>query len=174
MLLQVLTSRQPIRNVAQFGATSGSIIPNLPFILTFETIGSKEQRRGSAIVCFVGANVISTASCTNAVTYTVGGQLFTQVNGTTQQLSSDGLSLHQNFVPSRTPGSIATTFSIDSVGQLLWTNGTFFNGNALFCIFPSGVLVAAFQQNAQPSGCVFINFNILQREFKLLQTYNLG
>ncbi|KAA6413365.1 MAG: hypothetical protein FRX48_03111 [Lasallia pustulata] len=99
------TERSTVVKTAANGATSGSIIPNLPFILAFETIGSKEQRRGSAIVYFVGANVVSTASYTNAVTYTlVGGQLFTQVNGTTQQLSSDGLSLHQTFRPSGAQG----------------------------------------------------------------------
>ena len=133
-------------------------------MLTIDTLGSKQQRRGSAIENFVGASGISTTSCTDAITYTlVGGQLFAQINGTTQQFSADGVSPYQMFVPSSTTSPITTTFSIDRTGTLIWTNGAFYNGNALFCIFSSGVIVVPFQQNAQPSGCVFINLNILQR-----------
>lgn len=141
-------------------------------MLTINTVGAKQQRRGNAVADFVGAGGVSTTSCTDAITYTlVGGQLFAQVNGTTQQFSADGVSPYAIFVPSSTPGAITTTFSLDRTGTLLWTNGTFYNGNALFCMFSSGTIVAVFQQNAQPSGCVFINLNILQREYALLCQY---
>lgn len=57
-------------------------------------------------------------------------------------------------------GDIRTAFSLSSTGSLLWNNDAFFNGGALFCILPSGDLVAVFVQGAQPESCVFIDLTV--------------
>ena len=42
----------------------------------------------------------------------------------------------------------------------MWTNSNFLNGNALFCVFTNGSIVAVFAQAAQPIGCDFIDLTI--------------
>ena len=54
------------------------------------------------------------------------------------------------------------TFSLSNTGNLLWNNDAFFNGGALFCVLPSGVILAVFRQGTQPSGCVFIDLTIVE------------
>ena len=85
-------------------------------------------------------------------------------NGTVAQFSATTGDAYDYFAPSTTPGDITTTFSLSNTGTLLWTSPTFFNGNALFCLLPSGIIVAVFEQGAQPTACVFIDLTIAERK----------
>lgn len=121
--------------------------------------GKHRRRQNPFYVDYKGR---STASCTQASTYTLyQGQLFVQyANGTTAQFSSSTGAPYSIFAPSVTPGNIVTTFSLSNMGSLLWTNDLFFNGAALFCILPSGDLVAVFVQGSQPESCIFIDLTV--------------
>ncbi len=107
----------------------------------------------------------ATSSCTQASVLTLdNNQLFaTFSNGTVAQFSANTGDTYDYFAPSTTPGDITTTFSLSNTGTLLWTSPDFFNGNALFCVLPSGVVVAVFQQGAQPTSCIFIDLTIAER-----------
>ena len=56
--------------------------------------------------------------------------------------------------------SITTTFSLGEGGSLQWINDDFFDGNALFCALSEGSIIAVFQENAEPSGCDFVDITI--------------
>ena len=157
-LSTVYTSRRTTIDVLYPSAgTSYSVMNGSPFVLG---IGSPKLRRRQAGT-YLGTNGQLTSSCSAANTYSlINGQLFVTTNGTTAQYSSSPGTGYELFVPSTTPGSITTTFSIGVTGALLWTSSTFFNGNALFCILPSGSVVAVFVQNTQPQGCIFIQITI--------------
>jgi hypothetical protein len=86
------------------------------------------------------------------------GQLF--ANSTTQSLqfgTNPGVS-YANFTPSANPGSITTTFSIDTQETLTWQNNQFYNSLARFCVLPTGDVVAVFADPSvsAPSGCLFV------------------
>ena len=112
----------------------------------------------------------ATSSCTQASTLTLANNqlLITYSNGTVAQFSATTGDAYDYFAPSTTPGDITTTFSVSNTGTLLWTNTKFFDGNALFCLLPSGVIVAVFQQGAQPQYCVFIDLTIAERMWLIL------
>ena len=92
-------------------------------------------------------------------------------NGTVAQFSANTGDTYEYFAPSTTPGDITTTFSLSNTGTLLWTSPQFFNGNALFCVLPSGVIVAVFQQGAQPTACIFIDLTIAERMYPIPVQY---
>jgi hypothetical protein len=132
-----------------------------PFFLTIEStkIAGKRRRQAASFVDYEGR---ATSSCFQASTYYLyGGQLFVQYgNGTTAQFSAFSGDLYTVLEPKTEVGDIKTTFSLSSLGSLLWNNDAFFNGGALFCILPSGNLVAVFVQAAQPESCVFIDLTV--------------
>ena len=112
----------------------------------------------------------ATSNCFQATTYTLyAGQLFAQyANGTTAQFSAFTGDLYSILEPKPYVGDITTTFSLSSVGSLLWNNDVFFNGAATFCILPSGELVAIFVQGAQPESCVFIDLTVALCKFRYI------
>lgn len=120
----------------------------------------KHRRRQSP--SFVNYRGRSTTYCKEASAYYLyQGQLFVEYsNGTVAQFSTTTGAAYSLFTPSTTPGNILTTFSISTTGSLLWNNDSFFNGGALFCLLPSGDLVAVFQQAAQPESCVYIDLTV--------------
>nr|AUW30787.1 hypothetical protein [Cladonia uncialis subsp. uncialis] len=124
-------------------------------------LSPKRRRQAGS---FVGYNGRTTTSCTQASVLTIyNGQLFiSYANGTVAQFSANAGDAYDNFVPSTTPGSVTTTFSLSQSGTLLWNSPSFFNGNALFCLLPSGTIVAVFQQGVQPSSCDFIDLTIVE------------
>ena len=84
-------------------------------------------------------------------------------NGTVLQYSATPGDPYDPLSPSATPGNITTTFSLSNTGNLLWNSNAFFNGGALFCLLPSGIIIAVFQEFAQPQGCVYIDLTISTR-----------
>lgn len=92
----------------------------------------------------------------------------TYTNGTMAQFSATTGDTYDYFVPSTNPGNITTTFSLSSTGTLLWTSPEFFNGNALFCVLPSGAIVAVFQHGVQPISCIFVDLTIAERMCPIL------
>ena len=124
-------------------------------------LSPKRRRQAGS---FVGYNGRTTTSCTQASVLTIyNGQLFiSYANGTVAQFSANTGDAYDNFVPSTSPGSVTTTFSLSQSGTLLWDSPSFFNGNALFCLLPSGTIVAVFQQGAQPTSCDFIDLTIVE------------
>ena len=124
-------------------------------------LSPKRRRQAGS---FVGYNGRTTTSCTQASVLTIyNGQLFiSYANGTVAQFSANAGDAYDNFVPSTTSGSVTTTFSLSQSGTLLWNSPSFFNGNALFCLLPSGTIVAVFQQGAQPTSCDFIDLTIVE------------
>lgn len=132
-----------------------------PFLLTIQSskIGGKRRRQAVSFVDYQGR---ATSNCFQATTYTLyRGQLFAQyANGTTAQFSAITGDFYTVFEPRTDVGDITTTFSLSISGSLLWNNDAFFNGAALFCILPSGDLVAVFVQTAQPESCVFIDLTV--------------
>ena len=124
-------------------------------------LSPKRRRQAGS---FVGYNGRTTTSCTQASVLTIyNGQLFiSYANGTVAQFSANAGDAYDNFIPSTTPGNVTTTFSLSQSGTLLWNSPSFFNGNGLFCLLPSGTIVAVFQQGAQPTSCDFIDLTIVE------------
>ena len=113
------------------------------------------RKRQNAFLNGVGQ---ATDSCTNAVIFSLTrGQLF--LNGTDQTLqfgTNPGV-VYANFTPSENPGSITTTFGVDTQGNLLWENPAFYNFQARFCVTADSDLIAVFGDPAlAPTGCMFV------------------
>jgi len=127
-------------------------------------------KRRRQVGSFVGYNGRSTSACTQASYLTLtNGQLYIQyANGTTAQYSANSGDAYDYLIPSAVPGNVTTTFSLSKTGTLLWNSDYFFNAGALFCVLPSGIIVAVFQQGAQPSGCVFVDLTVAECEFHML------
>ena len=156
-------------------ASSSSVQKEAQFVLIIGNSRLSHNRR-QAGGTYLGSNGLLTTSCANASAYSlVNGQLFaTTSNGAKLQFSASTGNNYITFVPTANPGDITTTFSLTTTGILLWTNSNFFNGNALFCILPSGEILAIFVQNSQPDGCVFIDLTISDcKSFIPLYTWRL-
>ncbi|KAK0513497.1 hypothetical protein JMJ35_004483 [Cladonia borealis] len=145
------------------GSTGGAKYVGDQFALKVVAPYLSPKRRRQA-GSFVGYNGRTTTSCTQASVLTIyNGQLFiSYANGTVAQFSANAGDAYDNFIPSTTPGSVTTTFSLSQSGTLLWNSPSFFNGNALFCLLPSGTIAAVFQQGAQPTSCDFIDLTIVE------------
>ena len=143
---------------AQYGAGSFTLI----IVASELSLSPKRKRQAGAFMSYTGR---ATSSCAQASILTLANsQLWmTYSNGTVAQFSARTGDAYDYFAPSTNPGDITTTFSLSNTGTLLWTSPSFFNGNALFCVLPSGVLVAVFQQGAQPLSCVFIDLTVAER-----------
>jgi hypothetical protein len=142
---------------------SGTPFVGESFILTIFFPGQKNQRRQGGN--FIGGAGGSTSTCDAAVIYSlVNWQLFANTTGNAQQFNCSPTDHYKAFLPSSNPSSTTTIFSVDNQGNLLWTNYDIYNGGALFCITPDGAIHAIFKQNVQPSGCVFINLNLVRCE----------
>ena len=124
-------------------------------------LNPKRRRQAGS---FMGYNGRATSACSQASFLTLSnGQLFVHfANGTVAQYSAHSGDAYDYLIPSTSLGDITTTFSLSNTGTLLWTSDSFFNGGALFCLLPSGVVVAVFQQGAQPTSCVFIDLTIAE------------
>lgn len=67
-------------------------------------------------------------SCAGAVIYSlIDGQLFANSSSGSQQFSTDPGVQYANFTPSSDPGSVTTTFTVDTQNNLLWSNLNFYN-----------------------------------------------
>ncbi|MCJ1436667.1 hypothetical protein MMC27_006048 [Xylographa pallens] len=138
-----------------------SIIKGAPFTLLIAGRSRSYIRRQNSGGTYLGFNGTLTTSCSSASTYILSnGQLYEQTNGTTLEFSAARNIGYEYFVPTASPASITTTFSLGEGGSLQWINDDFFNGNALFCALSDGSIIAVFLQNAEPSGCDFIDITI--------------
>ena len=100
----------------------------------------------------------ATDSCAGAVVYSlINGQLFANSSTSTQQFSTDPGVQYANFTPSSAPGSVTSTFSVDSQNNLLWSNSNFYNNQARFCVMPDDSLISVFDNpEVAPSDCNFV------------------
>ncbi|MCJ1318192.1 hypothetical protein MMC15_003520 [Xylographa vitiligo] len=138
-----------------------SLIKGAPFTLLIAGLSKSHLRRQNSGGTYLGFNGTLTTSCSSASTYTLSnGQLYEQTNGSTSEFSAASGIGYEYFVPSASPASITTTFSLGAGGSLQWINNGFFNGNALFCVLSDGSIIAVFTQNAEPSGCDFVDITI--------------
>ncbi|KAL2043931.1 hypothetical protein N7G274_003451 [Stereocaulon virgatum] len=134
---------------------------NFVLVVVSNRLSPKRRRQAGSFISYNGR---TTSSCAQASTLSLNnGQLFvTFANGTVAQYSANAGDPYDVLMPSTTPGAYTTTFSLSNTGTLLWTNPNFYNGGALFCVLPSGVLLAVFQQGSQPTSCVFIDLTITE------------
>ena len=159
-LITTFTSKQSIyKTVYPSATTLTNVTDQTPFALLIGYTERSRVRRQSGT--YLGFNGTLTTTCSTASTYTLSnGQLFEQSNGVTYQFSAAVGTAYEFFAPSLTSAAITTTFSLGENGALMWINPNFFNGNALFCVFTNGSIVAVFAQGAQPIGCDFIDLTI--------------
>ena len=138
-----------------------NLIKGAPFTLLIAGLSRSHVRRQNLGGTYLGFNGTVTTSCSSASTYTLNnGQLYEQTGGTTLEFSAARDIGYEYFVPNASPASVTTTFSLGEGGSLQWINDDFFNGNALFCALSDGSIIAVFMQNAEPSGCDFIDITI--------------
>ncbi|MCJ1397517.1 hypothetical protein MMC11_000711 [Xylographa trunciseda] len=138
-----------------------SLNRGLPFTLLIAGLAKSHLRRQNSGGSYLGSNGTVTTSCSSASTYTLSnGQLYEQINGVTLEFSAESGIGYEYFIPSSSPASITTTFSLGEGGSLQWINDDFFNGNALFCALSNGSIIAVFVQNSEPSGCDFVDITI--------------
>lgn len=130
-------------------------------VIRNSVISARRRRQAGS---FMGYNGRATSSCAQASVLSLSNGVLsiTYANGTIAQFSANSGDAFDYLIPSTTAGNITTTFSLSNTGTLLWTNSAFFNGGALFCVLPSGIIVAVFQQGTQPTSCVFIDLTIAE------------
>jgi hypothetical protein len=145
-------------------STSAILDASKPFVLVLSGGASQFGKRQSSVL-LVG-NGRLTSSCVTATSFslTADGELFSTYNGVTLQYSAAFGAPYAPFVPSSSVGTYTGYFSLGAGNTIGWFNDNFFNGNALFCAFNNGTILAVFEQDAQPSGCLFIQLTISQRE----------
>lgn len=136
------------------------------FVLLVQASVSKHDRRKihgkrQSGATYVSANGTVTNDCTTAPIYTItNGVLTATVNGTVYTYSTSPGVAYEMFAPSTISGPINTTFTLGSSAVLTWMNPAFYNGEASFCVMQNGSVYAVFQQNAQPSGCMFAQLTL--------------
>ncbi|THY67848.1 hypothetical protein D6C97_00556 [Aureobasidium pullulans] len=117
------------------------------------------QKRQSGF--YMNANGTVTNDCSSAPIYAIkNGVLTATINNVVYYYSTSPGIAYSQFVPSLTPGSITTSFSATSNGQLSWFNSQFYNGQAQFCSLSNGTVYAVYQQDAAPSGCLYIQLSL--------------
>jgi len=129
------------------------------FILFVMSDTRLHQKRQSGF--YVNANGTVSNDCSSAPIYTIkNGVLTATISNVVYYYSTNPGVAYAQFVPSQTPGSITTSFSATSNGQLSWFNSQFYNGQAQFCSLSNGTVYAVFQQDSAPSGCMFIQLSL--------------
>lgn len=129
------------------------------FILFIRSDTRLHQKRQNGF--YMNANGTVSNDCSSAPTYSItNGVLTATINSVVYYYSTIPGVKYAPFVPSQTPESINTTFSATSNGQLSWFNSQFYNGQASFCSLNNGTVYAVFQQDAAPSGCMFIQLSL--------------
>lgn len=129
------------------------------FILFVMSDTRLHQKRQSGF--YVNANGTVSNDCSSAPIYTIkNGVLTATMNNVVYYYSTNPGVAYAQFVPSQTPGSITTSFSATSNGQLSWFNSQFYNGQAQFCSLSNGTVYAVFQQDSAPSGCMYIQLSL--------------
>jgi hypothetical protein len=117
---------------------------------------------------YLGGSGQVTSSCQDAIVYNlINGQLFANSSGssTTQfgtSYSAGDEPAYANFTPSANPGNITTAFSVDSQNNLMWTNATFYNNMARFCVLSDNTIVAVFGNPSvdAPDDCLFVSLSM--------------
>ena len=129
------------------------------FILFIRSDTRLHQKRQSGF--YVNANGTTSNDCSSAPIYSItNGVLTATMNNVVYYYSTNPGVAYAPFVPSQTLGSITTSFSATSNGQLSWFNSQFYNGQAQFCSLNNGTVYAVFQEDAAPSGCMFIQLSL--------------
>ena len=129
------------------------------FILFIMSDTRLHQKRQSGF--YMNANGTVTNDCSSAPIYAIrNGVLTATINNVVYYYSTSPGIAYSQLVPSLTPGSITTSFSATSNGQLSWFNSQFYNGQAQFCSLSNGTVYAVYQQDAAPSGCLYIQLSL--------------
>jgi hypothetical protein len=129
------------------------------FILFVRSDTRLHQKRQSGF--YMEANGTVSNDCSTAPIYSIkNGVLTATISNVVYYYSTQPGVAYAQFVPAQTPGSITTTFSATSGGQLSWFNSQFYNGQAQFCSLNNGTVYAVFQQDAAPSGCMYIQLSL--------------
>jgi hypothetical protein len=129
------------------------------FILFITSDTELHQKRQNGF--YMNANGTVSNDCSSAPVYSItNGTLTATMNNVVYYYSTNPGVPYAPFVPSQTPGSITTSFSATSNGQLSWFNSQFYNGQAQFCSLNNGTVYAVFQQDATPNGCMFIQLTL--------------
>jgi hypothetical protein len=151
--LPYLASSSTLAGVAAPTATDST------FILFIQSDTRLHHKRQSGF--YMNANGTVSNDCSSAPIYTIkNGVLTATINSVVYYYSTVPGVAYAQFVPAQTPGSITTTFSATSGGQLSWFNSQFYNGQAQFCSLSNGTVYAVFQQDAAPSGCMYIQLSL--------------
>jgi hypothetical protein len=151
--LPYLASSSTLAGVAAPTATDST------FILFIQSDTRLHHKRQSGF--YMNANGTVSNDCSSAPIYTIkNGVLTATINSVVYYYSTGPGVAYAQFVPAQTPGSITTTFSATSGGQLSWFNSQFYNGQAQFCSLSNGTVYAVFQQDAAPSGCMYIQLSL--------------
>lgn len=148
------------------------IVTNDPFVLSLIFSGSAPHERRQSFTGFIGGFGSTTQDCSTAMVYSlVNGQLFANTSSGALQFGTNTSTTSKAFIPTPYPNTIVTTFSVDANSVLLWTNSTFYNGGARFCVTSDSAIYAVFTLGGEPSGCQFINLNLVRgRVFGRLPT----
>lgn len=142
-------------------ATLKDAVRGNEFLLQFMMPNQKDSRRQSSSGSFVSTQGSATDTCSDASMYSLSnGMLFSNTSSGVLQYGTDPGKAYANFTPSANPGSIVTTFGVDSNNQLLWTNPAFPDNVASFCVLFDGTIVAVFQTSAGPEACLYITLTI--------------
>lgn len=142
-------------------ATLKDVVNGNNFILQFWMPGEKNSRRQATSGTFVSGQGGATQSCSNASVYTlVNGNLYSNTSSGALQFGTTPGTPYANFTPSANPGTIVTTFGVDSENHLLWSNTLFPDHSASFCVLSDNTIVAVFETSAGPQNCLYISLTI--------------
>ncbi|KAI4721021.1 hypothetical protein E4T48_02637 [Aureobasidium sp. EXF-10727] len=161
-LITTLSWTRTLPSTASTSTLASVMVPTTTdstFILFVRSDTRVHQKRQSGL--YMNANGTVSNDCASAPIYSINSGVLTATinNVVYYYTTSPGVS-YAPFVPSQTPGTIKTSFSATSNGQLSWFNPQFYNGQAQFCSLSNGTVYAVFQQDSAPSGCMYIQLSL--------------
>jgi hypothetical protein len=122
------------------------------------------RRRQSGSNGFITNQGSFNDSCADAVVYTlVNGKLFANTTTGATQFGADSGVQCTNFTSSASPGSITTTFAVDSQNNLIWNNVEFYNNLAQWCVRSDDMIVAVLVSSGQaPVDFLFVQLSMVR------------
>ncbi len=130
--------------------------------MTFSETKNNRHKKRQGTSAYLGGTGQASDSCADAVVYSlVNGKLFANSSAGALQFGTTTGRTYANFTASNSPGNITTAFSVDTENNLMWSDSSFWNNRARFCVLSDNTIVAVFNNPLlAPAGCYFVTLSM--------------